>query len=237
MKLQERQGITIRNFRGRAPQGIMNCFEARNPAIQNLFQEEYEMSFSLPSLPYAENALEPYISAETLQYHHGKHHNKYVSNLNGFVEGTDDEHKPLEEIIMSAEGGLFNNAAQTWNHTFFWQCMKPGGGGQPSGELKEALERDFGSFDAFAQQFKEAALTQFGSGWAWLLLDGSKLAIAKTLNADLPMRHNQRALLTIDVWEHAYYIDYRNNRGAFVDAFLKNLVNWDFVARNFKDAS
>ena len=192
------------------------------------------MAFTLPELPFAKDALAPHMSAETLEFHHGKHHQAYVTNLNKLIEGKPEANKSLEEIILSSDGGVFNNAAQVWNHTFFWNCMKPNGGGEPTGELAEAIKRDFGSFDAFSEQFANAAATQFGSGWAWLVKDGDKLKVVKTANADLPMKHGQKALLTIDVWEHAYYIDYRNARPKFIDTFLKHLVNWDFVAQNFK---
>jgi len=190
------------------------------------------MAFELPPLPYAQDALAPYLSAETLEYHYGKHHQTYVTNLNKAVEGTDDEGKSLEEIIASAEGPLFNNAAQVWNHTFYWNCMKPGGGGEPTGDLAEKINSAFGSFADFRSQFADAATTQFGSGWAWLADDGSGLQIMKTANADLPLKHAAKALLTIDVWEHAYYIDYRNARPKYIDTFLDHLVNWDFVAAN-----
>jgi len=192
------------------------------------------MAFTLPELPYAKDALAPHMSAETLEFHHGKHHQAYVTNLNKLIEGKPEANKSLEEIILSSDGGVFNNAAQVWNHTFFWNCMKPNGGGEPTGELAEAIKRDFGSYDAFAEQFANAAATQFGSGWAWLVKEDDKLKVVKTANADLPMKHGQKALLTIDVWEHAYYIDYRNARPKFIDTFLKHLVNWDFVAQNFK---
>lgn len=190
------------------------------------------MAFELPPLPYAQDALAPHISAETLEYHYGKHHQTYVDNLNKAVAGTDNENASLESIIMSAEGPLFNNAAQVWNHTFFWSCLTPNGGGQPTGAILDRINADFGSYDAFRAQLTEAGLTQFGSGWAWLVEDGGKLAIMKTPNADLPMKHGVKALLTIDVWEHAYYIDYRNARAKFIDVVLDNLVNWDFVAEN-----
>jgi Fe-Mn family superoxide dismutase len=192
------------------------------------------MAFTLPALPYAKDALAPHISAETLEYHHGKHHNAYVTNLNKLTEGKPEASKSLEDIIMSSDGGVFNNAAQVWNHTFYWHCMKPGGGGQPTGDLLAAINRDFGSFDKFKEEFSNAAATQFGSGWAWLALDKGKLAITKTGNADLPMKHGQKALLTIDVWEHAYYIDYRNLRPKYIETFLAHLVNWDFVTENLK---
>ncbi|EYF07111.1 superoxide dismutase [Chondromyces apiculatus] len=191
------------------------------------------MPFTLPELPYAKDALAPHISAETLEYHHGKHHQAYVTNLNKLLEGKPD-HGSLVEIIKTAEGGLFNNAAQVWNHTFYWHCMKPGGGGEPTGDIADAIKRDFGGFDKFREEFAQAATTQFGSGWAWLVLTGDKLSITKTGNADLPLKHGQKALLTIDVWEHAYYIDYRNARPKYIDTFLNSLVNWDFVTQNLK---
>ncbi|NBD12974.1 MULTISPECIES: superoxide dismutase [Corallococcus] len=192
------------------------------------------MPFTLPELPYKKDALAPHMSAETLEFHHDKHHAAYVNNLNKLVEGKPEANKSLEDVIMSSDGGVFNNAAQVWNHTFFWNCMKPNGGGKPTGELADAINRDFGSFDKFKEEFSTAAATQFGSGWAWLVKDGDKLAIMKTSNADLPMKHGKKALLTIDVWEHAYYIDYRNLRPKFIETFLTSLVNWDFVAANLK---
>ena len=194
------------------------------------------MAFKLPELPYAKDALEPHISAETLEYHHGKHHNAYVTNLNGLVEGTDLADKSLEEIVAAAEGGTVNNAAQVWNHTFYWSCMRPGGGGAPSGALSEAIDRDFGSFEAFKEQFTKAGTTLFGSGWTWLVLDGGALKITQTSNADLPLKHGQTPLLTMDVWEHAYYIDYRNARPEYIGTFLESLVDWDFVGANFAKA-
>ncbi|MBZ4398399.1 superoxide dismutase [Myxococcus sp. MISCRS1] len=190
------------------------------------------MAVTLPPLPYAHDALAPHMSKETLEYHHDKHHAAYVNNLNKLLDGKAEANKSLEEIILSSDGGVFNNAAQVWNHTFFWNCMKPKGGGLPTGELLAAIERDFGSFDKFKEEFSNAAATQFGSGWAWLVLDKNKLAVTKTSNADLPMKHGQKALLTIDVWEHAYYIDHRNLRPKFIETFLTHLVNWDFVADN-----
>ena len=192
------------------------------------------MAFTLPALPYAKDALAPHITAETLEFHHGKHHNAYVTNLNKLLEGKPEASKSLEEIIMSSDGGVFNNAAQIWNHTFYWHSMKPNGGGQPTGDLLAAINRDFGSFDKLKEEFTAAATTQFGSGWAWLVLDNGKLAVTKTGNADLPMKHGQKALLTIDVWEHAYYIDFRNLRPKYIETFLNHLVNWDFAAENFK---
>jgi superoxide dismutase, Fe-Mn family len=192
------------------------------------------MPFSLPPLPWAKDALAPVISAETLDYHYGKHHQAYVTNLNKLTEGKPEADQPLESLIQSAQGGVFNNAAQIWNHTFYWNSMKPGGGGKPTGTLLELVNRDFGSTDTLLQQLGEAAKTQFGSGWAWLVQDAGKLKVTATANADLPMKHGQNALLTVDVWEHAYYIDYRNARPNYVDAFLKSLVNWDFAAKNLK---
>jgi superoxide dismutase, Fe-Mn family len=190
------------------------------------------MPFTLPELPYAKDALAPHISAETLEFHHGKHHAAYVNNLNKLLEGKPELNQSLEQVILGSEGGVFNNAAQVWNHTFYWHCMKPNGGGRPTGALAEAITRDFGSFERFREEFSTAAATQFGSGWAWLVLEKGKLAVTKTGNADLPMKHGQKALLTIDVWEHAYYVDFRNARPKYIDTFLENLVNWDFVAEN-----
>ncbi len=191
------------------------------------------MAFTLPPLPYAKDALAPYLTAETLEFHHGKHHNAYVVNLNKFIDdGKVDASKTLEQIILSSDGPVFNNAAQVWNHTFFWNSMKPAGGGKPSGKLAAKIDADFGSYDAFRAEFIAAAMGQFGSGWAWLVLDGGKLKVTKTSNADLPMKAGQTALLTTDVWEHAYYIDYRNLRQKWVEAFLDHLVNWDFASAN-----
>lgn len=190
------------------------------------------MAFELPALPYAQDALAPHISAETMEYHYGKHHQTYVDNLNKAVAGTADENASLEDIIMKAEGPLFNNAAQVWNHTFFWNSLSPNGGGQPTGAAADRIAADFGGYDAFRAQLTDAGLTQFGSGWAWLVEQDGKLAIMKTPNADLPMKHGAKALATIDVWEHAYYIDYRNARAKFIEVVLDNLINWDFVNAN-----
>jgi superoxide dismutase, Fe-Mn family len=199
------------------------------------------MAFELPPLPYAEDALEPDYSARTISFHYGKHHKTYVDTLNKLVAGTDLEGKSLEDVIMAVAGKpdkqpVFNNAAQVWNHTFFWSCMKPGGGGPPDGELAKAIERDLGSLDQFKQQFADAAVSQFGSGWAWLVVDGGKLRVTKTGNADLPMKHGQITLLTCDVWEHAYYPTYKNVRPKYVETFLNNLINWSFVAKNLAAA-
>ncbi len=190
------------------------------------------MAFELPELPYAKDALAPHISAETFDYHYGKHHQAYVTNLNKLVEGTEFADAPLTDVIMKSDGGMFNNSAQVWNHTFYWNSMSPSGGGAPTGEVADAINSAFGSYDDFAAKFKEAATTQFGSGWAWLVDSGSGLEIMKTANADLPMKHDSKALLTIDVWEHAYYIDFRNARPDYISTYLDKLVNWDFVAAN-----
>ena len=192
------------------------------------------MAFELPALPYAKDALLPHITEETFDYHYGKHHQAYVTNLNKLVEGTEHADGTLESIISAADVGtpLFNNAAQVWNHTFYWNSMSPTGGGDPSGDVAEALSSAFGSVDEFKSQFADAATTQFGSGWAWLAHDGSGLKVVKTANADLPLKHGVKPLLTIDVWEHAYYIDFRNARPGYIDTFLTHLVNWDFVAAN-----
>lgn len=191
------------------------------------------MSFELPPLPYAKNALEPFISEETLDYHYGKHHQTYVTNLNNLVPGSEFEGLTLEEIIRKSAGGIFNNAAQVWNHTFYWNCMKPNGGGQPTGALADAINKSFGSFEKFKEEFSKCAVTTFGSGWAWLVknADGS-LALVSTSNAGCPLTSGQTPLLTCDVWEHAYYIVYRNARPKYVEDFW-NVVNWDFVASNF----
>ena len=190
------------------------------------------MAFELPPLPYAQDALAPHISSETLEYHYGKHHQTYVTNLNKLVDGTEFENAALEDVIVKSEGGLFNNSAQVWNHTFYWSSMSPDGGGAPTGEVADAVNSAFGSYETFVEKFKEAATTQFGSGWAWLVDSGSGLEIMKTSNADLPMKHNAKALLTIDVWEHAYYIDFRNARPNYIGTFVDSLINWDFVAQN-----
>lgn len=191
------------------------------------------MPFTLPDLPYPKNALEPHISEETLEYHYGKHHKSYVDKLNGLVEGTEDAEKSLEEIIHSSTGKLFNNAAQVWNHTFYWNCMSPDGGGEPTGALADAIDRDFGSFGNFRDKFSQCAIGNFGSGWTWLVqnTDGS-LALVNTDDAETPITRDANPLLTCDVWEHAYYIDYRNARPKYVEAFW-NLVNWDFVSQQF----
>ena len=190
------------------------------------------MEHTLPPLPYAPDALAPHISAETIDYHYGKHHQAYVTNLNNLVKGTEYEGKSLEEIIKTSSGGLFNNAAQVWNHTFYWNCLKPAGGGEPTGKLADAINAAFGSFAQFKEKFTQTAMTTFGSGWAWLVQkpDGS-LALSSTSNAACPLTGADTPLLTCDVWEHAYYVDYRNARAKYVEAFWA-LVNWEFVQAN-----
>lgn len=195
------------------------------------------MAFSLPELPYKKDALAPHISSKTLDFHYDKHHQAYLTNLNKLLEGTALASETLESVIHKSAGkadmiGIFNNAAQVWNHTFYWHSIKPGGGGKPAGASAQKLQADFGGYDKFVQEFKHAGLTQFGSGWAWLVLKDHKLAITKTGNADTPMVHGMKPLLTVDVWEHAYYLDYQNRRGDYLDAFIAHLINWDFVNSN-----
>lgn len=190
------------------------------------------MSFDLPPLPYEMNALEPFISTTTMEYHYGKHHRTYIENLNKLVKGTEFENMSLDKIIKStvdspAYTAIFNNAAQSWNHEFFWKCMTPNGGGAPQGEMLAKIEKDFGSYENFRQEFKNAATGQFGSGWAWLAEKDGNLVIVKTSNADTPLAHGMNPILTLDVWEHAYYLDYQNRRVEFVDAYLDHLVNWN----------
>ena len=193
------------------------------------------MAFALPPLPYDLDALAPHLSRETLELHHGKHHQTYVDKLNGLVDGKSND--DLEEVILDAgDEKVFNNAAQHWNHSFYWRCMSPGGGGAPTGELADAIDRDFGSYEAFRKGLATEAETHFASGWAWLVHDGSKLLVTSTHDADNPLKHSQKALLTIDVWEHAYYVDYRNKRPDYIAAFLDHLVSWDFVAQNLSAA-
>ncbi len=199
------------------------------------------MAFDLPTLPYAENDLEPHYSAKTIGFHHGKHHKAYVDNLNKLIAGTDLETKSLDEIIRATAGnaqrvGIFNNAAQVWNHTFFWNSMKPGGGGKPAGSVAARIDQSFGSYQKFAEQFKGAAVARFGSGWTWLVLERGALKIISTPNAETPLTSAQIPLVTVDVWEHAYYLDYQNRRPDFVQAFLDHLVSWDFAAANLAGA-
>ena len=199
------------------------------------------MKFSLPDLPYNKNDLDPVITANTLDFHHGKHHRAYVDNLNKLIQDTTLANESLENIIIKSHNdntkvGIFNNAAQIWNHTFYWHSMKRNGGGQPSGELMKKIQEDFGSFENFVSEFKTAGTTQFGSGWAWLVLDNNKLKVAKTANAMCPLVDKQIPLMTMDVWEHAYYLDYQNRRPDYIASFLNKLVNWSFAEDNFVQA-
>lgn len=192
------------------------------------------MAIELPALPYAQDALEPHISKETLEYHYGKHHKTYVDNLNKMIEGTEFADKSLEDIVRSSQGGMFNNAAQVWNHTFYWNCLSPNGGGEPTGKVADAINAAFGDFDKFKEEFTKTSVGTFGSGWGWLVqkADGS-VALVSTSNAATPLTGDDTPLLTCDVWEHAYYIDYRNARPKYLEAFW-NLVNWDFVASQMR---
>ncbi|MGZ3648856.1 MAG: superoxide dismutase [Syntrophales bacterium] len=195
------------------------------------------MAIKLPDLPYAKDGLAPYISANTLEFHYGKHHRAYVDNTNKLIAGTDLANESLETIVKktvgdAAKSGLFNNAAQVWNHSFYWQCMKPNGGGKPAGKVADKINETWGSFDKFAEELKNAGVTQFGSGWAWLVLEGGKFKITKTANADTPLAHGVKPLLTVDVWEHAYYLDYQNRRPDYLATFIEKLINWDFVKAN-----
>lgn len=200
------------------------------------------MAITLPDLPYDRGALAPHISENTLNYHYGKHHAAYVTNLNSLIDGTDLQNASLEEVVRASAGisskiGIFNNAAQVWNHTFYWNSMNPSGGGSATGEVASLIEKDFGSFDSFAEQFKAAGATQFGSGWAWLVVADGKLEVRKTANADTPLTDaSVTPLLTMDVWEHAYYLDYQNARPTYMDVFLKELINWDFVNQNLANS-
>ena len=195
------------------------------------------MPITLPQLPYPKDALAPHISEKTLEFHYGKHHNAYVVNGNKLIEGTDLADESLEGIIKKTAGdaskvGIFNNLAQVWNHSFYWQCMKPGGGGAPTGAIADKINADFGSYEKFSEAFKNAGTTQFGSGWAWLVLQDNKLQVTKTPNADTPLAHGVKPLLTVDVWEHAYYLDYQNRRPDYLSVFMEKLVNWDFANSN-----
>jgi len=192
------------------------------------------MEHKLPALPYAMDALAPHMSKETMEFHYGKHHQAYVTNLNNLIKGTEFENAALEDIVKKSSGGVFNNAAQVWNHSFFWNCMKPGGGGKASGTLASAIDKKWGSFDGFKEAFTKSAVGNFGSGWTWLVKKGDgAVDIVNTSNAGTPLTGADKALLTVDVWEHAYYIDHRNARPKFVETFLSNLANWDFAAKNF----
>lgn len=203
----------------------------RNETIQTV------VPHILQAMPYAENALEPIISAKTISFHYGKHHKGYVDNLNKLVEGTEFADMPLEKLITAMAGkadktAIFNNAAQAWNHAFYWHSLKPNGGGEPGLVLKNKIEASFGSLDDCKKELVAAATTQFGSGWAWLVMDGDKLKVVKTANAESPLTKGMKALLTIDVWEHAYYLDYQNRRADYVNAVLDKLINWDFAEEN-----
>jgi Fe-Mn family superoxide dismutase len=192
------------------------------------------MAIVFPELPYPKDALEPHISSRTLDFHHGKHHKAYVDNANKMIEGTDLASASLEAIVKKTAGdaskvGLFNNAAQVWNHSFYWQCLKPNGGGLPSGAIAQKINADFGSFEKLVDELKNAGMTQFGSGWAWLVLNGGKLQVTKTPNADTPLAHGLKPLLTLDVWEHAYYLDYQNRRADYLATVIDKLINWEFV--------
>jgi Fe-Mn family superoxide dismutase len=215
-----------------------NAYGKDSDELTNPMKSSEKAPFALPALPYDAKSLEPHISEKTLNFHHGKHQQAYVDKLNDLVKGTELESKTLEEIIMAtakdeSKQGIFNNAAQVWNHTFYWNSMKSGGGGKPQGKLAAQIDKDFGSYEKFKEQLKQTGVTQFGSGWAWLVLDKDKLKVIKTSNADLPMVHGQRALLAIDVWEHAYYLDYQNRRPDYITIFLDQLVNWSFAESNF----
>ena len=190
------------------------------------------MAIELPPLPWAQDALAPHISKETIEFHYGKHHQAYVTKTNELIANTANANKSLEEIVKSSQGPLFNNAAQVWNHTFYWNSLKPKGGGQPTGNIANAIKESFGSYEAFRKEMTEAAIGQFGSGWAWLVKDGSKLKVVKTPNAETPLTTSAKPLITVDVWEHAYYIDYRNARPKYLDQYFDHLVNWDFANAN-----
>jgi Fe-Mn family superoxide dismutase len=196
------------------------------------------MAFTLPDLPYSKDALDPHISAQTLEFHHGKHHKAYVDKANAALEGSDYDGSDLEATIKKSwadkDMGMFNNAAQIWNHTFYWHSMSPNGGGAPTGEIAEAINKSFGSYEKFAEEFKNAGATQFGSGWAWLVKKGDKLEVRKSLNAENPITDGATPLITMDVWEHAYYLDYQNRRPDYMGAFLGNLINWDFANANLR---
>jgi Fe-Mn family superoxide dismutase len=201
---------------------------------------DFPMAFTLPDLPYSKDALAPHISADTLDFHHGKHHKTYVDKANAALEGSAYDGSDLEATIKKSwadkDMGMFNNAAQIWNHTFYWNSMSPNGGGAPTGEIADAITKSFGSYEKFAEEFKNAGATQFGSGWAWLVKNGDMLEVRKTLNAENPMTDGATPLITMDVWEHAYYLDYQNRRPDYMGAFLEHLINWDFANANLKAA-
>jgi Fe-Mn family superoxide dismutase len=223
---------------------LASCKNSFNNIINKPFFGDKTMSqnttFQLPELPYAKNALVPHISENTINYHYGKHHQAYVTNLNNLIANTDLAGKSLEEIIAitatdKAKTSIFNNAAQVWNHTFYWHSIKPNGGGVPTGKILAKIEQDFGSYQNFVNEFKNAAATQFGSGWAWLVIDAGKLKVVKTGNAETPITTTAKPLITIDVWEHAYYLDFQNARPNYIDTFLNHLVNWDFATKNLEN--
>jgi superoxide dismutase, Fe-Mn family len=191
------------------------------------------MAIELPPLPWAPDALAPHISKETIDFHYGKHHQAYVTKTNELIANTANAGKSLEEIVKSSQGPLFNNSAQVWNHTFYWNSLAPKGGGQPTGAIANAIKESFGGYDQFRKEFTEAAISQFGSGWAWLVKDGGKLKVVKTPNAETPLTTAAKPIITADVWEHAYYIDFRNARPKYLDTFLDHLINWDFANKNF----
>jgi Fe-Mn family superoxide dismutase len=235
--------ITRRGFMqlSLASAGVLLAPKALRASVPATAKEAQNMAITLPPLPYEKTALEPHISAQTFDFHHGKHHNAYVVKTNELIAGTELESAPLEDIIAAAwekkNTALFNNAAQVWNHTFFWNCLSASGGGKPSGALGAQIEKDFGSYEKFAEEFKNAGMTQFGSGWAWLVADKSgKLSVTKTPNAELPMVTGNTAILTCDVWEHAYYLDYQNRRPDFLSTYLEKLVNWEFASANYAAA-
>lgn len=212
---------------------MLKCVAAGSVVVPYVFTSggpAFAKDFSLPALPYKPDALEPHISRETIEYHYGKHHAAYVKNLNGLVQGNEFENMSLEEIVKKSKGPIFNNAAQVWNHTFYWNCLAPKAGGEPGGRLADAIKKDFGSFESFKEQFTKTATSLFGSGWAWLVQGDGKLEIVGTSNAENPLTQGKKPLMTCDVWEHAYYIDYRNRRPDYVGSFWK-LVNWDFVGQ------
>jgi len=231
--LEDKKGLSRRDFLTVGAVGLAAAGLAGLPKMALAAEHK------LPPLPYADTALEPVVSAKTIGFHHGKHHAAYVANMNNLIKGTPLAEASLEEIVMKsaadpAKAGIFNNAAQVWNHTFYWQSMKQGGGGRPSGALLAKIDADLGGYDKFREAFSQAALTQFGSGWAWLAVDGGKLAVLKTPNAETPITKGVKPLITIDVWEHAYYLDYQNRRADYIKDWLDKLVNWDFAAANLK---
>jgi len=231
---ENNSGVTRRDFLAVAAGVTITAAVAGFPHIVHA-----AAPLALPSLPYEENALEPVISANTISFHYGKHHKAYVDNLNKLIAGTDLAGMPLEKIVVTVAGkadktAIFNNAAQTWNHTFYWKSMQPKGGGEPPTALKKKIEESFGSMDAFKKELANAAVTQFGSGWAWLVKDQDKLTVIKTGNADTPIVQGKKPLLTIDVWEHAYYLDYQNRRADYVNAVIDKLINWNFAAENLE---